>query len=393
MMCCIFFSFLLGIISDDISAKPTINGPHIEPCANPLDCLHGVLMHGDESAGDSHKTEDSYLKFKPVLDTGPKEKSGPQDAESTFHGALMHGGNDHETTHQEAKTDQPTKPAEEFGPKDTNKMMHDVMHGDSEASHDHKHENTNTDKAIQKEFMPPDAAKMMHDVLMHNDDKSENHHVHSRPEDETTKSKGPIDQSNLMHELMHNGEHVDHSSEQSSDQSGTPSGPNTDGLHGILMHGDTETGHDHEKDHQHSKNVPFKFNIEEIKKLGIDPEILKTILPVDKEDYKKWQEQQQSETSDDYYKSTYASISDSFLSDIELMKRRYLAQDPEQEAELNAYLDAKDSDLVASQIVDILENMEHEDDDLRHNLELIGSTEPINEIHQSHTDSQKKQEM
>jgi antitoxin component HigA of HigAB toxin-antitoxin module len=346
-------------------------------------------MHGDDNVGESHDTEDKYLKFKPALDTGPKEKSGPNDAEKTFHRALMHGDEEHGISHDERKTDKAVKQSDSFGPKDTNKMIHDVMHGDSETSHDHVHsQKSNTET---KEFvLPPDAEKIMHDVLMHGNNKSENHHVHSRPEEESTKSKGPLDQNNLMHDLMHNGEHVDHASDKPKEKQTSSSGPNSDKLHEVLMHGDSETGDNHDHDHKHSKTDPFKFNMEEIKKLGIDPEILKTILPDDKEDYKKWQEKRKD---DDDYKATYALISDSLLSDIELMKQRYLAHDPVEEAEINAYVEGKDSDLAAGDIVDVFDNLVHDDEDTLHDLELIGSTQPINEIHRRHTDRKRKEEI
>lgn len=55
-------------------------------------CLHGMLMHGDDHDGDTHKAEDQYLRFQPVLRTGSPEKAGPQDAEQTFHASLMHNG-------------------------------------------------------------------------------------------------------------------------------------------------------------------------------------------------------------------------------------------------------------------------------------------------------------
>lgn len=364
---------------------------HVEPCANPLECMHGVLMHGDDNVGESHDTEDTYLKFKPVLETGPKEKSGPNDAEKTFHRALMHGDEEHGVSHDEGKTDTAVKLTDSIGPKDTNKMIHDVMHGDSETSHDHVHSHkSNTETNKKESVLPPDAEKIMHEVLMHGNNKSENHHVHSRPEDENTKSKGPLDQNNLMHDLMHNGEHVEHASGKSREKQTSSSGPNSDKLHGVLMHGDSEMGDNHAHDHKHSKTDPFKFNMEEIKKLGIDPEILKTILPEDKEDYKKWQEEKKDYDDD---KATYALISDTILSDIELMKQRYLAHDPVQEAEINAYVEGKDSDLVAGDIVDVLDNLVHDDEDTLHDLELIGSTQPINEIHRRHTEQQRKEEI
>ncbi|CAC5402581.1 unnamed protein product [Mytilus coruscus] len=382
-----FVAVLLGIILNEVLPKPTEKGPHMEPCVDPLDCLHGVLMHGDNEVGDSHKTEDNYLKFKPVLETGPKEKSGPQDAEETFHGALMHDDKDHPNNHNEDKTEQPEKPPESFGPKETNKFMHDVMHGDTEKSHEHVHEKIPVEITNKDPTGPPDAEQIMHGVLMHGGENVENHHVHSRPEDTTQKSNGPMDQNTLMHNLMHDGNHVDHL-EEKANVPASPSGPNSEKLHGILMHGDSEIGNEHDHDHKESNNVPFKFNLDEIKKLGIDPEILKTVLSEDQEDYSKWQTQKLSGTDEDYYKGTYVSISDSSLADIELMKQRYIKQelDSEEQKEFDAYVNAKDSDLNSDEMASNLnlDSMDHDTSDMHHDLELIGSTQPINEIHNSH---------
>ncbi|CAG2226258.1 unnamed protein product [Mytilus edulis] len=383
-----FVAVLLGIILNEVLSKPTEKGPHMEPCVDPLNCLHGVLMHGDNEVGDSHKTEDNYLKFKPALETGPKQKSGPQDAEETFHGALMHDDKDHPNNHNEDKTKQPDKPPESFGPKETNKLMHDVMHGDTEKSHEHVHEKIPVEITNKDPSGPPDADKLMHGVLMHGGENVENHHVHSRPEETTQKSKGPMDQNTLMHDLMHSGEHVDHS-EGKANVPVSQSGPNSEALHGILMHGDSDIGHDHGHDHKESDNVPFKFNLDEIKKLGIDPEILKTVLSEDQEDYSKWQTQKLSDTDDDYYKGTYVSISDSSLADIELMKQRYIKHElnSEEQKEFDAYVNAKDSDLNSDEMASNLDldSMDHDTGDMHHDLELIGSTQPINEIHSSHS--------
>ena len=349
----------------------------MEPLTNPLDSLHGVLMHGDNDTGNSHKAEDDYVKFKPALETGPKEAQGPKDAEETFHGSLMHGDKDYQ--HGEVEMEQPQKPPESFGPKDTNEYMHDVMHGDTDHSHDH----SNNKKKAEKEFQkgPPDADRMMHDVLMHGGDKAETHHVHSRPEDVDLKQNGPQDQNTMMHNLMHDGNNIEHT--EHHEQNVAPSGPNPDQLHGVLMHADSEVGKNH--DHDHSKNTPFKFNIEEIKKLGIDPEILKTVLKDDSEDFKQWK-LEKSKDGDDFLHYTHGTIPDSMLSDIERMKERYLAKNPKIEKEIDEYAKARDSDLDADEMASMmdLDSMHHEDDDMRHDLELIGSTQPLSELHGSH---------
>jgi hypothetical protein len=72
---------------------------------------------------------------------------------------------------------------------------------------------------------------------------------------------------------------------------------------------------------------------------------------------------------------------------------RYLAHDPVEEAEINAYVEGKDSDLVAGDIVDVFDNLVHDDEDTLHDLELIGSTQPINEIHRRHADRKRKEEI
>lgn len=375
----IYCVFLGNLMINGLIGKPTGDGKQAEPNANPLESLHGVLMHGDSDIGDSHKAEDNYIKFKPVLETGQKEAQGPKDAEETFHASLMHGSKDFH--HDKIEMEQPQKPPESFGPKDTNEYMHDVMHGETDKAHDHSKDKIEVTIEIQSG--PPDAERMMHDVLMHGGTNVENHHVHSRPEDADPKASGPLDQNTLMHDLMHGGNSVEHA--EHTDQNVAPSGPNTDQLHGVLMHHDSDIGKNHDEEHDHSKNKPFKFNIEEIKKLGIDPDILKTVLKEDSEDFKQWK-LEQSKNGDDFLHYTQGSISDSMLSDIERMKQRYLAKNPKVEQEIDEYAKSRDSDLNADEMSTMmdLDSMHHENEDMRHDLELIGSTQPINQHYGSH---------
>ena len=358
-----------------------------------MDCLHGILMHGDSNQGDSHKDEDTYIRFKSELEAGkPKAKAGPLDAEEMFHGDLMHGGG--EAHHDGDKEALPRKPAEKFGPEDAETMLHGVlMHGDSEQGHDHRREDTNS-KAGAKigKAGPLDAEQMMHGVLMHGD--SDSHHDHTSSEKQTTESAGPVDLNDMMHSLMHADGSTEHQHVEADDKSkGKPGPMDQENLMHNLMHGEEGTEHKHEKE-----NKPFKFNIDEILKLDIPEDILKSVgldkvKKMDENEYQEWKTKQNDENKD-FWGETMAFISDTILRDIDLMKKRYLARDEKLEKEIDDYAAKKDGDFSAKDIVENLnlEGQDHDGDDLRHDLELVGSTEPINARHKAHMEMKNSKE-
>ncbi|XP_061194072.1 uncharacterized protein LOC133202297 [Saccostrea echinata] len=366
------------------------------PCANaedPMACLHGMLMHGDDHQGDAHKAEDQYLRFQPVLRTGNPEKAGPQDAEQTFHASMMHNGEDPAHAHQGGIAKPQIK--EKLGPQDAEAALHGVMmHGDDQQgqNHDkeHKHPKSSTGTEGHK-AAPLDAEHLMHGVLMHGDSNVENHHVHANPNEKRVKEiPGPVDLEQKMHKLMHKDGDVHHD-EQNEDSKKTVPGPRDqeDVIH-KLMHNGENLMHE-----ILGENKPFKFNIAEIMKLGIDPDILKSvgldrIKKDDEADYKEWRKEQ---NKDDTLGETIAYISDSIVPDIELMKRRYMNLGEEVEREIQQFADNRNIEISPEELLDNLHLEDgagdHLGEDIPHDLELIGSTEPINARHKVFMDKRR----
>lgn len=366
------------------------------PCANaedPMACLHGMLMHGDNHDGDTHKAEDQYLRFQPVLRTGSPEKAGPQDAEQTFHASLMHNGGDPAHAHQ-AGVQEP-RTTEQLGPQDAETALHGVMmHGDDQPGHKHDREDkvgkTSTGNVGQK-AAPLDAEQLMHGVLMHGDSSVENHHVHENPnENRETKAPGPLDLNQKMHKLMHKDGDTHH--EETLDKKPTTiPGPNdqADIIHQLMHNGENFIHNLLEE------NKPFRFNIAEIMKLGIDPDILKSvgldkIRKEDEAEYRNWQKEQSVDSPPG---ETIAYISDSIVSDIELMKRRYMNLGEEAEREIQQFANARNIEISPEELLSNLnldnEAGDHVDEGVQHDLELIGSTDPINARHKAYIERRK----
>ncbi|KAJ8310309.1 hypothetical protein KUTeg_012174 [Tegillarca granosa] len=163
----------------------------LRPCADaedPMECLHGILMHNDEKVGEDHKAEDQYLRFKSELETGKKD-IGVKNAEEMFHGDLMHGG-DGNYNHQGELL--PKEAPKDIGPEDLGQYMHGVlMHGDTEPGKDHSHDHKKKlEEAKPKgKILPPDSEQMMHGVLMHGDENANLNHDHEGKKEEKTKDK------------------------------------------------------------------------------------------------------------------------------------------------------------------------------------------------------------
>ncbi|XP_056005368.1 uncharacterized protein LOC125658292 [Ostrea edulis] len=370
-----------------VTGKPTRE--KAGPCANaedPMACLHGMLMHGDDHQGDTHKAEDQYLRFKPVLRTGSPDKAGPQDAEQTFHASMMHNGEDPEHAHKTAVTKPQT--TGKLGPQDADNAFHGVMmHGDDQLGHKHAKEHQNSQTSTTREGQkakPMDAEQLMHGILMHGDAKVENHHVHDNPnENQPNETPGPVDLEEKMHMLMHkDGEvHLHHKKEDKKPAERTGPHDQEDLIH-QLMHNGENLIHN-----ILDQNKPFKFNIVEIMKLEIDADILKSVgldkmKKEDEADYQNWQKKQ---NTDDIQGETMAYISDSVVPDVELMKRRYmnLGEEDEQESQQNA--DSRNKEISPEEVLANLDlehgAADHVGDDIQHDLELIGNTAPINSRH------------
>lgn len=353
-----------------------------------MECLHGVLMHNDEKTGEDHKAEDQYLRFKSNLETGA-EPAGPQDAEVFMHETLMHGGNEQGHHHEENEQTLP-EVRTKAGPMDLNDVIHEGMHGKEGIPH--KHDWDKNDQAVDAKQGPMDEQQMMHGMLMHGDP----NHVHDSEDNDATESAvadagpaGPPDAENMMHGiLMHGdagkGKHHEHDDEVKIEEIEMV-GPNGNMLHGILMHGDASIGHDHSDEDTNAEHDVFS-DITRIKDIVLDEDLLKMIdlekiLMKDMEEYADYLLNGEDSLKDG---STTATVSDNILSDIELMKNRYLAKDDNNADDiLDDGLTQKNIPFTSKDAESVLQPHVHDDDseEIEHNLELLGSTEPLNSRH------------
>ncbi|KAK3590633.1 hypothetical protein CHS0354_032131 [Potamilus streckersoni] len=416
---------LLLLFTTNVLGKATTG-----PCEG-MNCLHGVLMHDDNEQGDSHVTEDQYLRFKGVMDT-QKVQAGPYDAEENLHGVLMHG-DEAPGKHHEEKQDLLPKLTSQAGPTDLNDYMHEVlmhngeepkrhasdiensenkgppsppndeqlmhgilMHGDAAHVHD---DTKGEEEAADKKAGPHDSEELMHGLLMHGDVNQGHHHGPADGgNDKTTTGKaGPEDSQELMHGILMHGD-ASKGTEHEHDKNGDDieqkeTGPFPDDLHGILMHGDSEPGHDHTKEDEAQKHEVFR-DISKILEMDLDKDLLKiieikNILHKNEEEYQQWL----NNNRDDPNGNSYPYISDSLYNDIQLMKKRYLEQEH----------DSRDDDYLSDRIKEIPftaedatrqldpDKTEYDpSEDARHQLELIGSTNPINARHKIHLEMKKK---
>lgn len=399
-----------------------------------MDCLHGILMHGDAEMGEDHTIEDTYEAMKDKLVTGKKD-FGPKDADEIFHGVLMHGDKDTGQHHDHVGNADfgPEKPAE-IKPQLIDEELHGVMmHGDSEIGHNHKHEDaklqesdnrapdypktadeefhgvlmhadkeTGVDHAKEHEEIqaedkrppdsPKDAAEEFHGVLMHGDKESGHDHTEEDaaahvPENRAKGDTGPNDAETLMHGGKAHV-HEDNDGPKEIERH-TPDGPHPDELHGILMHGDSEVGHDHTLEDKLAQQKPAaKFDIEMIRKLGIDEDILKSLnieelLKEDQKNFKEWENQRGDEGW------SPATVSDSILDNIRLLRDRYIFNmdsDSSDEDKPNVpdnklLFDAGKNSFDKNQEYEDYSSEPHKHEDSRHNLELAGNTDPINKRH------------
>ncbi|KAL3848369.1 hypothetical protein ACJMK2_019232 [Sinanodonta woodiana] len=400
------------------------------PCEG-MNCLHGVLMHDDNGQGDSHVTEDQYLRFKGVMDT-QKEQAGPLDAEENLHGILMHG-DEAPGKHHEEKQDVLPEITSQAGPTDLNKYMHDVlmhnenepkrhasdgesaeskgppsppddeqlmhgvlMHGDAAHVHD---EIDSKEEATDQKAGPHDSEGLMHGLLMHGDVNQGHDHVQADGGDvkTTTDKAGPEDSQELMHGILMHG-NASKGTEHEHDTGGEDvelkeTGPFPEDLHGILMHGDSEPGHDHTSEDQTEKHEVFR-DISKILEMDIDKDLLKiveikNILQKNQEEYQQWL----NKNPDDPKGNSYPYISDSLYNDMHLMKKRYLEQ--EHDSPNDDYLSDRIKEIPftaddATRQLDSAKTEQDPSEDARHELELIGNTDPINARHKIHLEIKKR---
>lgn len=358
-----------------------------------MDCLHGVMMHNDEDQGGKHKAEDQYLRFKSVLDT-EIPRAGPLDAEAQMHGVLMHGDSKVGEHHIENNKRHPENILQ-IEPKDLSRVIHDGMH-DPEGTHvKHKWDNVqNVDDNVKS---GPYGDRFMHGILMHGDENYE--HVeskegHAEIANDSTEKIGPKDAAQYLHGILMHGDAEpgkEHAHSESVDTLVVNKmGPNND-LHGILMHGDSGLGHDHSNDDANNEHDVFS-DISQIRDLGLDDDLLKIIdlkkiMENDRQEYAEWIISNPIYQDDSMMGSTLASVSDTTLDDIELMKKRYLAKNnPAIGNDVDDNFQPFDEHPFtvedAKSVYDVNLHAE-EGEDMRHDLELLGSTEPLNARHKA----------
>lgn len=421
---CTLFIIILQL--DIIQMKPSDKGQDKQqgPCVG-MDCLHGVLMHNDEEQGEKHVAEDQYLRFKGVLDTA-NPQAGPLDAEAQMHGILMHG--DSQAKHHDAEKDR-LLPEQvlKAGPVDLSQVVHAGMHGEdgTHGKHQWDKETESRDTEMKgpfgEKFMhgvlmhgdanfehsedsdaeteinenkqkvgPKDAAEHLHGVLMHGDSEPGKEHSHEAPvQIKVDNSKiGPINDLHgvLMHGDSEPGKEHSHKDSVQTKEGNSKIGPNND-LHGVLMHGDSTVGHDHSHEDAKVEHDVFS-DISKIKDLGLDKDLLKNIdlkkiLEKDRQEYAEWILNNPQFQDESMMGSTLASVSDTILQDIELMKKRYLANSNQPDGIPNKKQD--ENPFTAEDARAVYDESVHADEgeDMRHDLELLGSTEPLNARHKA----------
>ncbi|XP_052784421.1 uncharacterized protein LOC128220184 [Mya arenaria] len=382
-----YLSVTLVLMFSNVIGKP--QEKQIGPCEG-MDCMHGILMHGDDKQGDQHTAEDQYLRFKSQLETG-KADIGPDSPENTFHGALMHGDMEAGKHHDENENKQILpEDGHKAGVQDLHDVIHNGMHGE-EPVDKHEWSDKETIKE-QTENGPEKLEKLMHGILMH----GASDFKHSEEEtDETEIQTGddtivmPVNGEKIMHGLLMHGDinaqhdHEHDNSEESSDSLDV--GPDTKALHGILMHGDANIGEDHSEEDSNTVHDVFR-DISLIPQLGLDEDLLRIIgleklLEKDREEYAEWILNNPQFQDESMMGSTYLTVSDTMLNDMELMKKRYLEKTNTNIDEVDSFKDIPFTSDDANAVLSEGQDRSADGEDARHDLELLGSTEPLNARH------------
>ncbi|KAH3804982.1 uncharacterized protein LOC127834786 [Dreissena polymorpha] len=283
--------------------------------------------------------------------------------------------------------------ARETGVPGMHEVIHKGMHGQDPMPVHEWDTSTNGDKVTQQE--PSSGEKLMHGVLMHGDadfTHKSNEEVHaSISSDENGGAAKPSLGEDLMHGVLMHGDsahaHAHGGSDDVSDGSKTI-GPDSAGLHGILMHGDSSIGHDHTEEDSKSKQEVF-WDVRLIASMGLDEDLmkvidLKKIIEKDQKEYADWILKNPQYQGEQMMGSSNAEVTDSVLKDIELMKKRYLEKNNlKLEEDVKGTKDipftAEDANAVLGEMGGHGKALEGED--MTHNLELLGSTEPLNARH------------
>ncbi|CAH1798606.1 unnamed protein product [Owenia fusiformis] len=327
-------------------AAPNMAKRAAGPCIG-MDCLHGVLMHNDEGVGDNHKHEDAE-KLREELEENKKVK-GPCEGMDCMH-ELMHNDNEDPLAKHKPKSGPEEQPKQQ-GPCEGMDCMHQVlMHDEEEKGKAHKH-----DEDKKKDVAEGDPSSQhdgpcldcLHDVMMHGEDEAGKHHNNDNDAEDTMSDTDP-------------------------QQKGPCIG--MDCMHGVLMHNDEEQGNDHQNDDEEiQKDADDDGKYPSV----ADPhEMIHGTHDIDNQDYLKWKQENDKKTELETLKElekdiqgySYPFVSDTVLSDVELMKKRYFAKQGEEE----------DGEIVEmSQELDKEAGLPIHGMDMRHDLENIGSSDPI----------------
>ena len=419
----------------DEHAPPMPEDQKIQEPKDPDEAMH-ESMHGQEGSSDNASD----------VKKSSEEMRGPPDRDEMMH-ALMHDSDD---IHKHAWDEQ--KPEGVQSPPDREHLMHNlIMHGDLE--HGEHHEATNDGKGERSDAVPsppthgehqgnaaldrggekseglpipskheehndaaggdfrikndaihegmpspPNEEQLMHGLMMHGNLAHGEHHDKHDSEHVNTGQIGPLDAEEQLHGvLMHGdkdpGHHHDHGPDKTEQVPDGPKGPDYDSLHGLLMHGDTEPGHDHSAEDKNVEHEVFR-DLSKIAELGLDEDILKIgnlqeLLKRDKAEYAEYLAANPKSEDAANVGSTFATVPDTILSDMELMKQRYLSKlgDDIEALEMEAAIvdqRYKEKPFTADDINSVtgLGTAVHEHEDRNvHEMELIGSTEPINMRH------------
>jgi len=283
------------------------------------------------------------------------------------------------------------------------------MHGDAQYQHNHEEDGDGTEiQGEEKVPLPMEGDQLMHGLLMHGDMNAAPHdHGHEKTKENAGgQAPMPLEGDKLMHGLLMHGDinaapHDHGHGDKKAGEVGVDGiGPDTGALHGILMHGDSAVGHDHSDEDSNTKHEVFR-DISQIPNLGLDKDILRIIdleklLEKDRKEYADWIINNPQVQDEHLMGSTYASVSDSVLNDIELMKKKYLEK-ANMEALDIADHKSKEDDIPftpedANAVLNEGQGHGHvdENDDIRHDLDLLGSTEPLNARHKVQLELQKE---
>lgn len=177
------------------------------PCAG-MDCLHGLLMHGDEEMGDSHRAEDTYEKLQQQdIVRAQKSASGPCKGMDCMHELLMHGSSDdsdvNKMTHHHDQIG-PQEEAKQAGPCEGMDCLTDRKIDSTNVRSSNEAESSGSQQTFD---VDPDS--MLHGKLSERHDHgTADNHKHA---EETVRAPGTFDPDLLLH-----GGHNEHGEEGSS---------------------------------------------------------------------------------------------------------------------------------------------------------------------------------